>query len=106
MIKIFWKILKKGAWIVNISRGGVVDEKALYKLLKSGHLSGAGLDVFENEPYQGPLIELDNIVLTPHIGSYAKESRIEMERQSVFNLLKGLKGRNSKKVCQISFEKY
>jgi D-3-phosphoglycerate dehydrogenase len=58
--------------------------------LKDGHLSGAALDVFENEPYAGPLCELDNVILTPHIGSYAKESRIEMELQAVRNVITGL----------------
>jgi|SRR3989338_569871 len=84
------KLMKKGAWLVNISRGGVVDEDALYIALKEGHLSGAALDVFGKEPYMGTLSELDNVILTPHIGSYAKEARVEMEMQAVENLLKGL----------------
>ncbi|MFH2011561.1 MAG: phosphoglycerate dehydrogenase [Pseudomonadota bacterium] len=82
--------IKRGAWLVNVSRGGVVDEEALYEALKNDHLSGAALDVFMEEPYKGPFTELKNVLLTAHIGSYAKESRIEMERQSVMNLLKGL----------------
>ncbi|HHT9159921.1 MAG TPA: NAD(P)-dependent oxidoreductase, partial [Candidatus Brocadiaceae bacterium] len=74
------------------SRGGVVDEKVLYEHLKNGYLSGAALDVFEEEPYKGPLKELDNIIITPHIGSYAREARVKMERQAIENLLKGLSG--------------
>jgi D-3-phosphoglycerate dehydrogenase len=85
------KKMKKGAWLINGARGGLVDEEALYWALKDDHLSGAALDVFENEPYTGPLCELENVILTPHIGSYAKESRIEMELQSARNLIKGLK---------------
>lgn len=85
-----FKKIKKGAWMVNVSRGGVIDETELYKALKEGHLSGAALDVFEQEPYAGPLKELDNVILTPHIGSYALESRIEIELQAVKNLLAGL----------------
>lgn len=85
------KLMKKGSWIVNTSRGGVIDEESLYELLSSGHLSGAALDVFEDEPYSGPLKELNNVILTPHIGSYAIEARIEMETQAVENLLNGLK---------------
>jgi len=85
------ELMKKGSWLINLSRGGVVDEQALYQVLKNGHLSGAAVDVFEQEPYSGPLRELDNIILTPHIGSYARETRIEMEIRAVKNLLKGLK---------------
>jgi len=83
--------MKKGAWLINVSRGQIVDEKALYKVLKEGYLSGAALDVFTTEPYmKGKFTELDNVILTPHIGSYAKEARAEMERQAVENLLRGL----------------
>jgi D-3-phosphoglycerate dehydrogenase / 2-oxoglutarate reductase len=86
------KSMKKGAFLVNVARGGLVDEKALYDSLKMEHLAGAALDVFEKEPYTGHLKELDNVVLTPHIGSYAKETRVRMEIEAVNNLLKGLKG--------------
>lgn len=82
--------MKPGGWVVNASRGGLVDEDALYKLLESGHLAGAALDVFEQEPYAGPLTELDNVILTPHIGSYAKESRIQMEIDTINNLIDAL----------------
>ena len=85
-----FKCMKDGAIIINTSRGGVVDESALYENLKNGHLAGAALDVFEEEPYSGPLKELGNIILTPHIGSYARDTRVEMEGQAVENLLKGL----------------
>lgn len=83
------RLMKKGAWLVNTSRGEAVDEEALYAALKDGHLSGAALDVFGKEPYNGPFGKLNNIILTPHIGSYARESRIAMEMQAVANLLKG-----------------
>lgn len=82
--------MKQGAFLINCSRGGIVDEEALYFALKGGKLAGAALDVFEQEPYNGPLKELDNVILMPHIGSYAKEARIEMEKQAVRNLLEGL----------------
>ena len=84
------KLMKKGSYFINCSRGGIVDEGALYQALKEKHLAGAALDVFEQEPYSGPFKELDNVVLTPHIGSYAREARIEMEREAVENLIKGL----------------
>jgi D-3-phosphoglycerate dehydrogenase len=83
--------MKKGAYLINLSRGGIVDEEAMYRALKNKYLAGAAVDVFEQEPYTGPLKELDNIVLTSHIGSYARESRLEMEVQAVKNLLGGLK---------------
>jgi D-3-phosphoglycerate dehydrogenase / 2-oxoglutarate reductase len=84
--------MKKGAYLINASRGGLVDEAALYEALRSGQLAGAGIDTFEKEPYTGKLSEFDNVVLTSHIGSYARESRIMMEQQSVENLLIGLEG--------------
>jgi D-3-phosphoglycerate dehydrogenase / 2-oxoglutarate reductase len=85
-----FKLMKPGAIIVNASRGGLIDEEALSDALKNGHLSGAALDCFEKEPYNGPLKELDNVLLTAHIGSYAKEARIMMEQQAVENLLHNL----------------
>ncbi len=81
---------KKGAIIINNSRGGLIDEDTLYELLQNGHLAGAGLDTFKTEPYKGPLTRLDNAILTPHIGSSAGSSRIEMETLAVVNLIEGL----------------
>jgi len=81
---------KPGAIIINNSRGELLDEDTLYELLKSGHLAGAGLDVFKSEPYKGPLAQLENTILTPHIGSSAGNSRIEMESSAVNNLVIGL----------------
>jgi D-3-phosphoglycerate dehydrogenase len=82
--------LKPGAFVVNCARGGLVDEAALLAALQAGQLAGAYLDTFEREPYQGPLAELDNVLLTPHIGSYAAECRIRMEVEAVENLLRCL----------------
>lgn len=84
------ELMRKGSWLINISRGGVVDEQALYNALKNQHLAGAAIDTFTNEPYSGPLKELDNVVLTPHVGSYAREARIKMEIEAVNNLFSGL----------------
>jgi len=89
-------LMKKEAFLINCSRGGVVEETALYSVLKENKIAGAAVDVFEQEPYQGPLKDLDNIILTPHIGSYAKESRIQMEIEAVRNLIKGLQNKNAK----------
>ncbi|MDD4910437.1 MAG: phosphoglycerate dehydrogenase [Candidatus Omnitrophica bacterium] len=84
------RTMKKGSYLLNLSRGGAVDHDALYQALKSGYLSGAAIDVFEQEPYTGQLRDLDNVILTPHAGSYAREARIDMELQAVKNLIKGL----------------
>jgi D-3-phosphoglycerate dehydrogenase len=85
-----FRLMKKGACIVNVARGGLLDEGALYAALKEGKLSGAALDVFQEEPYRGNLVELQNVILTPHIGSYALEARTGMEMDAVKNLIEGL----------------
>ena len=69
-------MMKNNARIVNTSRGGVIDEDALYDALKNGKLGGAALDVFESEPATGhKLAELDNVILTPHMGAQTKEAQ-------------------------------
>jgi len=84
-------LIKPGAFLINISRGGIVDEDVLYASLSTGKLSGAAIDVFAEEPYVGPLIDLDNVVLTPHLGSYAEEGKLIMEVDAVNNLINALK---------------
>lgn len=78
-------------FVVNVSRGGVIDEDALYEVLTSGKLSAVALDVFSHEPYSGKLCDIENVVLTPHIGSYAKEGKLKMEVGAVQNLINALK---------------
>ena len=82
--------MKPGAILINAARGGLVDEAALHQALTSGHIGGAGLDVFEDEPYTGPLTALDQVVLTAHVGSYAKETRVMQEAEAVMNLMQAL----------------
>jgi D-3-phosphoglycerate dehydrogenase len=84
-------LMRPGSWLVNVSRGGAVDEDALRHELGTGRLAGAALDVFESEPYKGPLKDMDNVILTPHVGSCAREARVNMEKEAVENLLKGLR---------------
>ena len=79
--------MKKGAWLVNVSRGNLVDDIALFEALKSGKLEGAAMDVFPEEPYSGPLCNLDNVVMTPHVATLTKESRVQMELEATENLL-------------------
>jgi len=83
--------MKDGVIIVNTSRGAVIDEEGLYNNLKTKKVAAAALDVFWSEPYSGRLTELDNVVLTPHIGSYAKEARVAMEIEAAKNLIRGFK---------------
>ena len=83
-------LMKSNCLLVNTSRGEIIDELALHNHLVNGHLMGACLDVFEKEPYEGRLLKLDNVLLTPHIGSYANETRIKMELEATNNLIKGL----------------
>lgn len=84
-------LMKKTALLINCSRGGIVEEEALYLALKNENFAGAAIDVFESEPYSGHLRELPNVILTPHIGSYAQESRLNMELTAVDNLIRGFK---------------
>ena len=79
---------------INISRGKVVDEAALIEALRNGQIRGAGLDVFEQEPLSAdsPLLQLDNVVATPHMGSATHETREAMARCAVDNLLAALAG--------------
>lgn len=72
-------IMKPTAKIINCARGGIIDEQALFKALESKKIAGAAIDVFENEPPTGsPLLKLDNIVLTPHLGASTEEAQVNV----------------------------
>ena len=81
------KLLREDAYIVNTSRGEVLDENALTRALEAGEIAGAGLDVFEHEPAVNPkLIRLDNVVLLPHLGSATIEGRIAMGEKVIISI--------------------
>jgi len=84
--------LPEGSIVINAARGGVMDEEALAAALESGKLDAAAMDVFAEEPYSGPLCGFDNVVLTAHMGSYAREARQLMENEAMQNLLNELRG--------------
>jgi glyoxylate reductase len=81
------KMMKPSAYIVNTSRGEVIDENALTRMLSAREISGAGLDVFEHEPAVNPkLLKLKNVVLLPHMGSATIEGRIDMGEKVIVNI--------------------
>ena len=84
--------MKRGAIFVNLARGEMVNEAALVEALRSGHLAGAGLDVFAEEPYKGPLCDFEQVILTPHSATLPVETRAAMEVECVQNGLRFLAG--------------
>jgi glyoxylate reductase len=85
-------LMRPTAFLINTSRGPVVDEKALVKALEEGRIAGAGLDVFENEPDLAPgLTECENVVLLPHLGSASRETRDQMATMAAMNAISLLK---------------
>jgi len=83
--------MKKDAFIINTARGGIVNEQDLYDVMQDGHIAGAAIDVFDKEPYFGPLIDIDRCLLTPHIGSASRECRAKMELESVQEIIRFFK---------------
>jgi len=88
------KLMKKDAYLINTSRGSIIDEEALCRALKEGGIAGAGLDVFAKEPLplDSPLAKLRNVVLTPHVGSATVETRRKMAQVSAENVRRVLQG--------------
>ena len=81
------KLMRRDAYVVNTARGEVIDENAMVRMLKAGELAGAGLDVYEHEPQVNPkLLELERVVLLPHMGSATLEGRIEMGEKVLINI--------------------
>ena len=86
--------MKPSAFLINLARGGVVDHNALLEALQNNWIAGAALDVTEPEPLprNHPLLSLDNLVIVPHLGSATRQTRLDMARRTVENLMAGLEG--------------
>ena len=82
--------MRPGSFLINTSRGALIDEQAVSEALHSGHLAGAAIDTFEQEPYTGLLLQAPNVILSPHAGSYARATRNRMELEAAQNLTAGL----------------
>jgi D-3-phosphoglycerate dehydrogenase len=82
--------MKDDSLIINTSRGGIINEEDLYEVMNSGHLSGAAIDVFEKEPYDGPLKEIERCLLTAHMGSMSLDCRARMEIESTEEVVRFL----------------
>lgn len=94
MSEIQFDLMKRSAILINTARGSMVDSEALFKALSTGQIAGAALDVTEPEPLppSSPLLELNNVIITPHIGSASKQTRTKMAQMAVDNLIAGLQG--------------
>ena len=86
-------LIKPDAVLINTSRGGIINETDLYKVMQSGHLSGAAIDVFEREPYEGPLREIERCLLTAHMGSMSVDCRSRMEIEATEETVRFLTGK-------------
>jgi len=91
-------LMKRGIYLLNVARGGVVSETFLAKAIEDETVAGAWLDTFEEEPYSGPLCNFPNVILTPHVGSYTAECRQQMETEAVTNLINYLKMARGRKL--------
>lgn len=95
-------LMKKTAYLINTSRGAVIDEKALVEALRNGTIRGAALDVYENEPALTPgLAELENVILTPHIASATEETRQAMGEVDAKNIIEALEGREPPNLVRV-----
>jgi D-3-phosphoglycerate dehydrogenase / 2-oxoglutarate reductase len=86
-------LMKRDALIINTSRGGIINERDLVEVLKSGHLGGAAIDVFEHEPYQGELAGIERCLLTAHMGSMSVDCRTRMEIEATEEAVRFLTGK-------------
>ncbi|EKO58925.1 phosphoglycerate dehydrogenase [Leptospira kirschneri] len=87
-----FNLFSKDSFLINTARGGIVNESDLYDVLKSNRIAGAAIDVFEQEPYKGNLIDLDNIILTEHMGSCSYDCRLLMEKGAAEEIIRFFRG--------------
>jgi len=99
------KLMKKSAFLINVARGGVVDEEALYKALKEKWIAGAATDVYSEEPPSpdNPLLKAENIILSPHMASLTRECVVRMATGVARGVLDVLRGNKPKYVANIDF---
>lgn len=83
--------MKKGVYLINIARGELIDEDAVYEACKNGKIAGVALDVYQQEPYNGKLLELDNVYFTPHLGASTREAQLRIGRELVEKLKEEVK---------------
>jgi len=95
-------LMKRGARIINCARGGIIEENALYKALKEERIAGAALDVFEKKrPFNSPLLKLDSVVFTPHLGASTKEAQKRVAVDIALQVIDALKGKEVRNAVNI-----
>ena len=92
------QLMKSDAIVINTSRGGIINEEDLYNVMKSGHLSGAAIDVFKEEPYNGNLSKIDRCILTAHMGSMSIDCRTRMEIEATEEVVKFINNKPLKNI--------
>ncbi len=97
------RLMKRTAYLVNTSRGPIIDERALAEALKQGIIRGAALDVFENEPQMDPALkDLPNVIITPHIASATEETRQKMSEVAALNIIAAFEGKTPPNLVKVS----
>ncbi len=93
-------LMKPSAYLINMARGPIVDQAALYRALREGRIAGAALDVLEQEPPapDDPLLQLDNVLFSPHTSSWSAESVLQLRRDTARNVVDVLQGRTPRSV--------
>lgn len=93
------EMMKRGSFIINTAREGIVDESAVYEFLKNGHLGGAGFDVIEKDsPVKDLLLSMENVIILPHMGMYSKETINSVSMACAINIVKYLRGEDPENI--------